>query len=128
NPDRVEGAERLTRLVGLADRVRVLQGDVTAVPLSDGIADAVISQEALLHVADKGRALAEARRLLAPGGRLCFTDWIVHRAPAADEADLLWRGLGAQTLQTPEGYRRLLDAAGFVVLAVEDLTAAWAPI
>src|SRR5882757_4289109 len=56
-PVRVAGAAELTQLVGLSDRVRVLHGDVTAVPLADGSMDAVISQEALLHVPDKGRVL-----------------------------------------------------------------------
>jgi SAM-dependent methyltransferase len=128
NPDRAAGAIQLTRLVGLADRVRILQGDVGAVPLDDGSADAVISQEAFLHVADKGGALAEAGRLLVPGGRLCFTDWIVHAGLPPDQADLLWRGLGAQRLQSIAGYRRLIEAAGFAVVSVDDLTAAWAPI
>src|SRR4029078_385664 len=43
-PARVAGAEHLTRLVGLADKVRVLQGDVMQVPLPDASMDAVISQ------------------------------------------------------------------------------------
>src|SRR5262245_4704448 len=53
-PARVAGAQQLTRLVGLQDKVRVLEGDVMQVPLPDGGLDAgmdaVISQEAFLHV------------------------------------------------------------------------------
>src|SRR5689334_20930142 len=51
-PARVAGAAELTALVGLADRVRVLAGNVMDVPLRDGSVDAVVSQEALLHVPD----------------------------------------------------------------------------
>ena len=57
---RVEGAEELTGLVGLQNNVRVIEANVMKVPMSDGSVDVVISQEALLHVPDKVRALAEA--------------------------------------------------------------------
>src|ERR1700761_7631571 len=59
-PARVKGAEELTRRVGLAHRVHVIEGDVMQVPLNPGSVDVVVSQEALLHVPDKQRALAEA--------------------------------------------------------------------
>src|SRR3954447_7839495 len=60
-PGRVAGAAELTRLGGLQDRVRMLLGDITRVPLADASMDAVVSQEALLHVPDKHTALAEGR-------------------------------------------------------------------
>ena len=127
-PARVAGAAELTRLVGLQDRVRVLRGDVTSVPLADGSMDAVISQEALLHVADKGRALAEAFRILRPGGRVAFTDWICHSPLSEADAALMWDGMAAQTLQSISGYRGLLETVGFRVVALEDLTTEWGPI
>jgi ubiquinone/menaquinone biosynthesis C-methylase UbiE len=45
-------------------------------PLPDNSVDVVISQEALLHVPDKGRTLVEAYRILKPVGRIAFTDWV----------------------------------------------------
>lgn len=127
-PARVAGAAELTMLVGLADTVRVLAGNVMDVPLGGGRMDAVVSQEAMLHVADKGRALAEAFRVLKQGGRLAFTDWTLNGALAADDADLLWRGMAAQSLQCIAGYRALLEKAGFSVVAVDDLSRDWAVI
>ncbi|MEU0549630.1 methyltransferase domain-containing protein [Micromonospora sp. NPDC005979] len=50
--------------------VRVVQGDATAVPLPDGCADVVSAGELLEHVPDWPRAVAEACRLLRPGGLL----------------------------------------------------------
>jgi len=127
-PARVEGAGELSRLVGLADRVRVLHGDVTAAPLADASMDAVVSQEAMLHVPDKAQAIREAFRVLVPGGRLAFSDWVVHRPLDDADADIMWRGMAVQTLQSLESYRSLIAAAGFTVESVEDLTAAWGPI
>jgi len=73
-PARVKGAQELTRRAGLQDRVRVIEGNVMQVPLSDASIDVVVSQEALLHVPDKRRVLAEAFRILKGGGRIAFTD------------------------------------------------------
>ncbi len=126
NPDRVAGAAALTAAVGLDDRVWVIEGDVTRTGMSDASADVVMSQEAFLHVPDKAAAIAEAFRLLRPGGRLCFTDWVTDGSLSDDEVDLLWRGLGAQTLQGAVAYRDMLSAAGFVVTAIDGLTAEWA--
>jgi ubiquinone/menaquinone biosynthesis C-methylase UbiE len=128
NADRAPGAWDLTRRVGLSERVRVVRGDVMKVPLASATMDAVISQEALLHVPDKAAALREAHRILKPGGRLAFTDWAEHRRLDADDYASLWEGIAAQSLQGFAGYRALLQQAGFQVLAVEDLTADWAVI
>ncbi|MEH0841347.1 methyltransferase domain-containing protein [Micromonospora sp. CPCC 205711] len=53
-----------------AHGVTVVNGDATAVPLADGCADVVAAGELLEHVPDWRRAVAEACRLLRPGGLL----------------------------------------------------------
>ncbi len=125
NPNRVTGAEGLTRRVGLQDRVRIIQGNVMDVPLADESMDVVVSQEAFLHIPAKGKALREALRILRPGGRLVFTDWVAHRPLAPDEAETMWRGIAAQTLQSFATYRDLLQGTGFVIRSVDDLTTEW---
>jgi SAM-dependent methyltransferase len=127
-PARVQGAQELTKLVGLQDRVRVREGNVMHVPLPDARMDVVVSQEAFLHVPDKGRALAEAFRILKSGGRLAFTDWTLAAPLSEADADLLWRGMAAQNLQSVAGYRTLLERVGFHIIAVQDLTAEWGVI
>jgi sarcosine/dimethylglycine N-methyltransferase len=127
-PARVAGAAELTRLVGLQDQVRVLHGDVTAVPLASGSMDAVVSQEALLHVPDKRAALAEAFRVLRPGGRLAFTDIVADRPLHAEDADLMLEGMAWQRLASHAVYRALLEEIGFEGLRIEDLTDEWGPI
>ena len=128
NAGRVAGATELTRLAGLEHLVEVREGDVTDTGLAAGALDAVVSQEALLHVPDKASALREAFRVLKPGGRLVFTDWVCHVPLSTEDADILWHGLAAQTLQSIAGYRAMLDGAGFTVDGTEDLTENWAVI
>ena len=128
NPARVRGAAELTALVGLESRVRIIEGDVTRTGLPSESFDVVVSQEAFLHVPDTAAALAEAFRLLRPGGRLAFTDWTVHRPLSSEEADIMWRGIAAQSLQSSDSYRNLIRTVGFAILSVDDLTDEWGVI
>jgi len=128
NPHRAPGAADLTRRVGLAHRVRVVRGNVMRAPLGAQTMDAVISQEALLHVPDKRAALAEAYRVLKPGGRLAFTDWAAHQRLDAADSESMWRGIAAQSVQSFVSYPQMLREIGFRNVAVEDVTADWGGI
>jgi ubiquinone/menaquinone biosynthesis C-methylase UbiE len=55
--------------------VRGREGLAGALPLADRSADRVVFSLVLHHLHDKPQALAEARRVLAPGGRLHVADW-----------------------------------------------------
>jgi len=67
-PVMVRAAREHAALVGLADRVTVLAGDVHALPLGDGCIDLVVSRGSLMFWEDLPRAFAELYRVLAPGG------------------------------------------------------------
>ncbi len=57
---------------------QVRHGDLQNVPLPDGAADAVVLHQVLHFVEDPAAAIAEAARLLAPGGRLLVVDFAPH--------------------------------------------------
>ena len=128
NAGRATGAARLTRLVRLQTRVRVVRGDATALPFPAARFEACVSQEALLHIDDKAAVLAEAHRVLVPGGRLAFTDWVARPTLGDGERRRLHEWMAATTLQGLDGYRTLLGAAGFRAVSVEDLADEWRTI
>jgi 2-polyprenyl-6-hydroxyphenyl methylase/3-demethylubiquinone-9 3-methyltransferase len=53
-----------------AHGVEVVRGNVAALPIADASADVVCAGEILEHVSDTGRVVAEACRVLRPGGLL----------------------------------------------------------
>jgi cyclopropane fatty-acyl-phospholipid synthase-like methyltransferase len=127
-PSRVAGAQELTKLVGLQEKARVIEGNVMSVPLDDATMDAVVSQEAFCHVPDPRKVLSEACRILRKDGRLAFTDWIANEQLTTDDAQLMWDGMAIQPLRSIPDYCRLVESVGFKVLSATDLTAEWGPI
>src|SRR5262249_25400119 len=130
--DETQGVSRapaaLPGRVTLARRVRFLRGDAQALPFPPETFDSVLSQEALLHVPDTGKVLAESFRVLKDGGRLAFTDWIAGSGLSADDRAKMWKGVAAQSIQTINQYLTLLRAAGFVEIRVVNLSALWLPM
>lgn len=87
-----------------------VQGDLLALPFPDGWADVVFSMEALYYV-DLDAALAEAHRVLRPGGLLCAcTDFYAEHAASRAWPEQL--GL-TMDLRPIDGWRQALRKAGF---------------
>lgn len=57
---------------------QVRQGDIYDLPLADGAAGAVVMHQILHFLSDPARAISEAARLLAPGGKLLIVDFAPH--------------------------------------------------
>src|SRR5213080_3484279 len=107
------------RKAGVAN-VEFLKGEIERIPLPDASVDVVISNCVINLSADKRRVLAEAFRVLKPGGRFAVSDVVVRGAvPAAVRRDMeLWVGCVAGALEEAE-YGRLLTEAGFEGIGVE---------
>jgi SAM-dependent methyltransferase len=102
------------------DNVEFLKGEIEAIPLPDRSVDVIISNCVINLSADKDRVLAEAFRVLKPGGRLAVSDVVVRgEVPAPVRRSVeLWIGCVAGALEEDE-YRRKLAKAGFEAVDVE---------
>jgi SAM-dependent methyltransferase len=101
------------------DNVEFIQGYLEDIPLPDGSVDVVISNCVLNLAADKNVVLAEAARVLRPGGRLAFSDVIADEdMDETTKADMAqWTGCIAGALTQSE-FADALDAAGFTQIQI----------
>ncbi|MEX0757153.1 MAG: methyltransferase domain-containing protein, partial [Acidimicrobiia bacterium] len=72
-PEMVDRATVFAAEAGI-DWVEFIEGRMEAIPLPDESVDVVISNGTINLAARKSRVLAEALRVLRPGGRLCVAD------------------------------------------------------
>lgn len=120
----LEVARRNAEKAG-ATNVAFLKGDIEAIPLPDQSVDVIISNCVINLVPDKGQVLADAFRVLKPGGRLAVSDIVfdgeLSNLPVSEasvRAALSWAACFAGALSTTE-YRTLLEAAGFEQISLE---------
>ena len=102
------------------ENVEFLKGAIENVPLPDNSVDVIISNCVINLSGDKDRVLAEAFRVLKPGGRLAISDVVVRGDVPADirKSMELWVGCIAGALEENE-YREKLARAGFASVHVE---------
>lgn len=117
----VERGRQRCEKEGLADRIRFVLADVCQSGLPDAEADFVWGEDAWCYVVDKGKLIAEAARIVKPGGIIAFTDWVEGPARLSEaEAERFMRFMKFGSLEDLDGYRRLLEGNGCEVLEAED--------
>jgi SAM-dependent methyltransferase len=138
---KVTGVDFAAAMVDQASRlhpgISFRTGDAEALPFDAAGFDAVVINFGVLHFAEPERAIAEAHRVLAPGGRFAFTVWT---PPEKCEAfAIVLRSVeahGRMDVPLPEGppffrfadhdeCRRALAATGFSSVAVRELPMRW---
>jgi ubiquinone/menaquinone biosynthesis C-methylase UbiE len=103
----VELGTQLAQKQGVA-ALEYRKGDLEAVPIADGAVDMALFSQSLHHALHPERAIAEAWRILKPGGRITILDLVQHRFTEAREmyADV-WLGFSEVELES------LLSKSGF---------------
>jgi arsenite methyltransferase len=112
-------AEANRRQAGV-ENAEFLRGEIENIPLPDNSVDVIISNCVINLSADKDRVLAEAFRVLKPGGRLAISDVVTQgEIPRQIRDNLLsWVGCVAGALERGE-YRARLERAGFERIGIE---------
>lgn len=90
------------------DNIELVEGDIEDLPLPDESHDVVVASQALHHAQAPEKCLAEARRILVPGGRLLVIELLAHNEDwVRDKLQHVHLGF------TEPGLRNLLVEAGF---------------
>ena len=102
------------------ENVEFLKGEIEKIPLPDNTVNVIISNCVINLSADKDRALAEAFRVLKPGGRLAVSDVVVRgEIPAQIRRNVeLWVGCLSGALEESD-YVARLTRAGFEDVSIE---------
>jgi arsenite methyltransferase len=102
------------------ENAEFLKGEIESIPLPDNSVDVIISNCVINLSGDKDRVLAEAFRVLKPGGRFGVSDVVVRgEVPAEIRRSIeLWVGCIAGALEEGE-YVGKLARAGFEAIGVE---------
>lgn len=98
---------------GLADRISFTLADVCDTGLAQAGVDFVWGEDAWCYVKDKPAMIAEAARLVKPGGTIAFTDWIEGSKGLSDaEAARFLAFMKFPNVQDLAGYQALLQQNG----------------
>jgi arsenite methyltransferase len=120
-PDMIDRATQAAARSGLSN-VRFVEGLIESVPLPDGSVDVVISNGVVNLSPRKVRVLAEAFRVLRPGGRLAIVDLVLeHDLPPEIQAHpAAWAGCLSGALSEIAMYKGV-RRAGFRDVAIEPI-------
>lgn len=120
-PAMIDLGQKRCRDEGFDGRLHFILAEATRTGLADGAFDFVWGEDAWCYVADKPALIAEAVRLVRPGGVVAFTDWCEGSAGlGADEAQRFMAFMKFPSFATLRDYARLLGDAGCEVLEADD--------
>lgn len=102
------------------NNVEFREGDIDAMPVSDAVADVIVSNCVLNLVPNKEKVIAEISRVLKPGGHFSISDIVlVGELPEALKQDAeMYAGCVAGAIQKDE-YLKLIEDRGFQNIKVQ---------
>src|SRR5262245_28331220 len=124
NEHGISNARTLAQSRGVADRAQFEAVDARGqLPFPAERFDAIVSNDAMCHIAGRPDVLRDWRRMVKPGGRVLFTDALVVTGPITHEEVATRSSIGYYLFVPPGVNEGMLGEAGFELLAVQDVTA-----
>ena len=123
NEHGIANARRLAEARGVADLTTFVHANANErLPFDDGAFDAILSNDAICHFASREGVLREWHRLIKPGGRMLFTDAMIVSGVVSNEELATRSSIGFYLFLPPGENERQIEAAGFKLLAADDVT------
>jgi ubiquinone/menaquinone biosynthesis C-methylase UbiE len=110
------------KAAGLDNLITIVDGTALDMPFKKDTFCVVWGQEAWCYVTDKDQLMAEAYRVLAPGGKIIFTDWVITGKPTDEELAKLYESMAFPYMETLQGWADLMKKYGFKNIEVKDQT------
>lgn len=125
NTHGIHNANAMARARGLESRVNFQLADASQpLPFPDQSFHAILSNDAICHIPGRPQLLQEWHRLLKPGGQILFTDALIISGLISHEEIACRSSIGYYFYVPPGVNEKFIEAAGFDLLRVENLTAA----
>ncbi len=113
---------RMNKEQGLDHLIEMVDGTFEDVPSEDNTFDIVWSQDAILHSGEREKVIAEAARVLKPGGELIFTDPMQSDLCPEDVLGPIYERINLSSLGSPGFYREVAKKYGFEERNFEEMT------
>jgi len=118
----IDKAKQRTKQAKLEQMIEYYEGNAMDLPFKKDTFDIVWGQEAWCYVTDKNRLIQEAYRVLKPGGKMGFSDWIITGKISPQELDPLYDSMAFPYMETFKGYQELIMNNGFKLIEALDQT------
>ncbi len=115
----IRRARERAKREGLEGKVEFRVADAQELPFGDNTFDIAISESVIAFLEDKEMGIKERVRVTKPGGYIGLNEatWLERQLPP-EFAEYISRVTGAK-LETPEGWRRLLESSGLKDIEVK---------
>jgi len=112
----------MNREQGLDHLITVLDASFDKVDYPDASFDIVWSQDAILHSDNREKVMAEAARVLKPGGKMVFTDPMQADDADTEKLQPIYDRIHLESLASPGFYQRVAKDLGLAVERFDDHT------
>jgi SAM-dependent methyltransferase len=124
-------ARDLAERRGVSHLVEFCEADMNRLDLPPESFDLIVNQETMCYARDRRELLESILPLLRPGGRWAGLEFALASRPMDDRAHASYRTVcddfHLAGFDTPSDIRKMMEAAGYADIVVEDVTAATLP-